>query len=113
MRRFSLPMLLLGICLLPVGIGSGMSAHSHAMAGLDGALVNTTSAQAQLLEDYFSRAQSIDLLTANNPAFRDFYELPGGQGPLGWAGARQGEPGARVPGAAVPDQHRRGVLHRP
>jgi diguanylate cyclase (GGDEF)-like protein len=79
MRRFSLPMLLLGICLLPVGIGSGMSAHSHAMAGLDGALVNTTSAQAQLLEDYFSRAQSIDLLTANNPAFRDFYELPGGR----------------------------------
>jgi diguanylate cyclase (GGDEF)-like protein len=77
MRRFSLPMLLVGICLLPVGIGSGMSAHSHAIAALDGALANTTSAQAQLLEDYFSRAQSIDLLTANNPAFRDFYRLPG------------------------------------
>jgi diguanylate cyclase (GGDEF)-like protein len=77
MRRFSLPMLLVGICLLPVGIGSGMSAHSHAIAALDGALRNTTSAQAQLLEDYFSRAQSIDLLTANNPAFQDFYERPG------------------------------------
>ena len=77
MRRFSLPMLLVGICLLPVGIGSGMSAHSHTVAALDGALANTTSAQAQLLEDYFSRAQSIDLLTANNPAFRDFYQLPG------------------------------------
>jgi hypothetical protein len=77
MRRFSLPMLLVGICLLPVGIGSGMSAHSHAIAALDGALRNTTSAQAQLLEDYFSRAQSIDLLTANNPAFEDFYERPG------------------------------------
>ena len=77
MRRFSLPMLLVGICLLPVGIGSGMSAHSHAMAGLDGALANTASAEVQLLEDYFSRAQSIDLLTANNPAFRDFYDLPG------------------------------------
>jgi diguanylate cyclase (GGDEF)-like protein len=77
MRRFSLPMLLAAICLLPVGIGSGMSAHSHAIAALDGALANTTSAQAQLLEDYFSRAQSIDLLTANNPAFREFYRLPG------------------------------------
>jgi diguanylate cyclase (GGDEF)-like protein len=77
MRRFSLPMLLVGICLLPVGIGSGMSAHSHTIAALDGALANTTSAQAQLLEDYFSRAQSIDLLTANNPAFQDFYRLPG------------------------------------
>jgi len=77
MRRFSLPMLLVAICLLPVGIGSGMSAHSHTVAALDGALANTTSAQAQLLQDYFARAQSIDLLTANNPAFQDFYRLPG------------------------------------
>jgi hypothetical protein len=30
-----------------------------------------------VLEDYFSRARSIDLLTANNPAFGDFYALPG------------------------------------
>jgi diguanylate cyclase (GGDEF)-like protein len=77
MRRFSLPMLLLAICLLPVGIGSGASARSHAVAALDGALANTASAQAQVLEDYFSRAQSIDLLTASNPAFRRFYQLPG------------------------------------
>jgi diguanylate cyclase (GGDEF)-like protein len=77
MRRLSLPTLLLAICLLPIGIGSGMSAHSHAVVALDGALANTASAQAQVLEDYFLRAQSIDLLTANNPAFQDFYRLPG------------------------------------
>jgi hypothetical protein len=77
MRRFSLSVLLVAICLLPVGIGSGTSAHSHAVAALDGALANTASAQAQVLEDYFSRARSIDLLTANNPAFQDFYALPG------------------------------------
>jgi diguanylate cyclase (GGDEF)-like protein len=77
MRRFSLSVLLVAICLLPVGIGSGTSAHSHAVAALDGALANTASAQAQVLEDYFSRAQSIDLLTANNPAFRRFYTTPG------------------------------------
>jgi diguanylate cyclase (GGDEF)-like protein len=77
MRRFSFTVLLVAICLLPVGIGSGASAHSHAKAALDGALVNTASAQAQVLEDYFSRARSIDLLTANNPAFQDFYALPG------------------------------------
>jgi diguanylate cyclase (GGDEF)-like protein len=77
MRRFSLSVLLVAICLLPVGIGSGTSAHSHAVAALDGALANTASAQAQVLEDYFARARSIDLLTANNPAFQDFYELPG------------------------------------
>ena len=77
MRRFSLSVLMVAICLLPVGIGSGTSAHSHAVAALDGALANTASAQAQVLEDYFSRARSIDLLTANNPAFQDFYRLPG------------------------------------
>jgi C4-dicarboxylate-specific signal transduction histidine kinase len=75
MRRFSLSVLLMAICLLPVGIGSGTSAHSHAVAALDGALANTASAQAQVLEDYFSRAQSIDLLTANNPALRRFLSL--------------------------------------
>ena len=32
MRRFSLSMLLVAICLLPVGIGSGTSAHSHGWA---------------------------------------------------------------------------------
>jgi hypothetical protein len=77
MRRFSFSVLLVAICLLPVGIGSGASAHSHAKAALDGALANTAAAQAQVLEDYFSRARSIDLLTANNPTFQDFYELPG------------------------------------
>jgi diguanylate cyclase (GGDEF)-like protein len=77
MRRFSLSVLLVAICLLPVGIGSGTSAHGHAVAALDGDLANTASAQAQVLEDYFSRARSIDLLTANNPAFQDFYALEG------------------------------------
>jgi diguanylate cyclase (GGDEF)-like protein len=77
MRRFSMSVLLVAICLLPVGIGSGASAHSHAVAALDGALVNTADAQAQVLEDYFSRARSIDLLTAHNPAFRQFYRAPG------------------------------------
>ena len=79
MRRFSLSVLLVAICLLPVGIGSGTSAHSHAVAALDGALANSAAAQAQVLEDYFSRARSIDLLTANTPAFGDFYALPGDQ----------------------------------
>jgi diguanylate cyclase (GGDEF)-like protein len=77
MRRISFTVLLVAICLLPVGIGSGASAHSHAVAALDGALANTASAQAQVLEDYFSRARSIDLLTAKNPAFRHFYARPG------------------------------------
>jgi diguanylate cyclase (GGDEF)-like protein len=77
MRRISFTVLLVAICLLPVGIGSGASAHSHAAAALNGALANTAGSQAQVLEDYFSRARSIDLLTAKNPTFQDFYALPG------------------------------------
>jgi diguanylate cyclase (GGDEF)-like protein len=88
MRRFSLSVLLVAICLLPVGIGSGTSAHSHAVAALDGALANSAAAQAQVLEDYFSRAGSIDLLTANNPAFRRFYALPGDRAAKVRAGGR-------------------------
>jgi diguanylate cyclase (GGDEF)-like protein len=76
-HRFSVSTLLAAICLLLVGVGGGMSAHSHAVAGLDGALANKAGEQAEVLEDYFSRAQSTDLLTANNPAFQRFYELPG------------------------------------
>jgi diguanylate cyclase (GGDEF)-like protein len=79
LRRFSLSTLLVAICLLPVGIGTGTSARSHAIAALHGALANQASEQAQVLADYFSRAQSIDLLTANNPAFGHFYQLPGDQ----------------------------------
>jgi diguanylate cyclase (GGDEF)-like protein len=88
MRRVSFTVLLVAICLLPVGIGSGTSAHSHAVAALDGALANTASGQAQVLEDYFSRARSIDLLTASNPAFRHFYELPGHRAAKARAGGR-------------------------
>jgi diguanylate cyclase (GGDEF)-like protein len=88
MRRFSLSVLLVAICLLPVGIGSGTSAHSHAKAALDGALANTANGQAQVLEDYFSRARSIDLLTASNPAFGHFYELPGDRAAKARAGGQ-------------------------
>jgi diguanylate cyclase (GGDEF)-like protein len=88
MRRISLSVLLVAICLLPVGIGSGTSAHSHARAALDGALANTAAAQAQVLEDYFSRARSIDLLTASNPAFGHFYELPGDRATKARAGGQ-------------------------
>jgi diguanylate cyclase (GGDEF)-like protein len=88
MRRFSLSTLLVAICLLVVGIGSGTSAHSHAVAALEGSLANKANEQAQVLADYFSRAKSIDLLTAHNPAFQHFYRLPGDRE----AKVRQGGP---------------------
>jgi hypothetical protein len=76
-RRSPLTILLLAIALLSVGIGVGVSEHSHAVATLNGALATRASQQAEILDDYFARAQSIDLLTAHNPAFGEFYRLPG------------------------------------
>jgi diguanylate cyclase (GGDEF)-like protein len=35
------------------------------------------SEQAQLLNNYFARARSLTQVNARNPAFREFYELPG------------------------------------
>jgi diguanylate cyclase (GGDEF)-like protein len=76
-RRSPLTTLLLAIVLLSVGIGVGVSERSHAVATLNGTLATRASKQAEILDDYFARAQSIDLLTAHNPAFGEFYELPG------------------------------------
>jgi diguanylate cyclase (GGDEF)-like protein len=76
-RRSPLFMLLLAIGLLSVGVGVGVSEHSHAVAALNGELATTASQQAEVLDDYFARAKSIDLLTAHNPAFGAFYRLPG------------------------------------
>ena len=77
LRRSPLTTLLAAIVLLTVGVGVGMSEHSHAVATLNGALATTASQQAEILDDYFARAKSIDLLTAHNPAFVEFYQLPG------------------------------------
>ena len=76
-RRSPLSLLALAVCLLPLGIGVGTSEHSHAVAALHGALDNKAAEEAQVLDDYFSRARSTSLLTAHNPAFQRFYALPG------------------------------------
>jgi diguanylate cyclase (GGDEF)-like protein len=83
LRRSPLTLLLVAIVLLCVGIGVGVSEHSHAVATLNGALGNSAAKQAEVLDDYFTRAQSIDLLTAHNPAFAEFYQQPGSRTPAG------------------------------
>lgn len=76
-RRASLAALVLGIVLLPVGIGAAGAARSAASSALNGALANRATAQTQLLEDYFVRARSINLITASNPVLGDAMTLPG------------------------------------
>jgi hypothetical protein len=78
LRRSPVTLLLLAACLLPVGIGTAMSTHGAAVAALRGELVNEARDQTGVLDDYFRRAQAVDLITAHNPAFRSFYATPGG-----------------------------------
>ena len=73
MRRW-LPVLLVGaVCLLVVGIGLGVAGHGNAITRAQEALSHRAIEHAGRLDDYFARSRSNILLTAQNPAFRDFY----------------------------------------
>jgi diguanylate cyclase (GGDEF)-like protein len=69
--------LLLAMALLAVAVGAAANDHGRKRDALDRALAGEASEQAKELEDYFQRARALTLVTANNPAYRDFYELPG------------------------------------
>src|SRR5947209_5705424 len=79
LRGVSAVTLLLALCLLPAGMGAAMGQRSQAHAALEAELAHTAGEQAEVLSDYFARARSLTLLAAHNPAFADFYELPGGR----------------------------------
>jgi diguanylate cyclase (GGDEF)-like protein len=69
--------LVLAIGLLTVAIGSAAGEHGRQRDSLDRALRAEAKEQAAKLDDYFARGRSLTLVAANNPAFRDFYQLPG------------------------------------
>ena len=73
----SLAALLVGIALIPVGVGMTIVKHRNAVDKQRTALRNEARSQAEALESYFSRARSLTQITARNPAFREFYEEPG------------------------------------
>ena len=77
MRRLSLPVLLLAVLLVPASIGLAALQRDSAREALDGALAHEAAQQRGALEAYFARARAIVLLTAQNPAFGDFYAEKG------------------------------------
>jgi signal transduction histidine kinase len=80
LRTGRLMALIAAIGLVPLAVGIVVvrrSSTEHAKAELDQALTNEAASRASALENYFERARSVVLLTAHNPAFRDFYSLPG------------------------------------
>ena len=69
--------LVLAITLLSVAIGAAAADHGRKRDSLDRALAAEAREQASDLHDYFNRARSLTLVTAANPAYRQFYELSG------------------------------------
>jgi len=66
--------------LLPLGLGAAVlqaRARANQRDVLDRSLAAEVTAQVSVLDSYFERARAVTLLTAQNPAFRDFYALPG------------------------------------
>ncbi|HYP49177.1 MAG TPA: HD domain-containing phosphohydrolase [Thermoleophilaceae bacterium] len=65
--------LLLAIGLLSVAVGATARDHGRERDALSKDLKGEVREQAQMLEDYLSQARSLTLITANNPAYQDFY----------------------------------------
>ncbi len=69
-----------GLVLLASAVGFGVTGNRNAAnESRDRTLSAQVSLQSQLLENYFDRARSVILVSAQNPAFRDFYRAPGGR----------------------------------
>jgi signal transduction histidine kinase len=73
-------LLILAVGLVPLSAGAVVLRHesiSRQQEELDSSLQASAAAQSTALDNYFARARSVILLSANNPAFADFYALPG------------------------------------
>src|SRR3954452_5641467 len=77
-RRLVLLVMAGATALLAMGIGAAMAGHSSALTRQRQVLTARANDQSQVLGDYFERARSIILLTAQNPTFASFYSQPGG-----------------------------------
>jgi diguanylate cyclase (GGDEF)-like protein len=69
--------LILAIAFLLVAVGAAAVDHGRKRDSLDRALKAEVRQQSQELDDYFDRARSLTQITANNPAYREFYVRPG------------------------------------
>src|SRR3954466_4477424 len=80
MRGFSLTALVVGVCLVPSAVGVAKLDHDHRVSELDRTVRADTDAHGDALDNYFERARSVVLLTANAPAFRRVLAEPGSTG---------------------------------
>ena len=80
MRVISLTALVVGVCLIPSAVGVAKLDHDRRLSELDRALRADTDEHGDALDNYFERAHSVVLLTANAPAFGRVLAEPGSTG---------------------------------
>ena len=76
-RALPLVALVLAVGLLLFAVSAAAVDHGRKRDALERSLRAEASQQAQKLDNYFNRARSLTLVTAHNPAYREFYELDG------------------------------------
>src|SRR3954467_11304083 len=77
MRLLSFAALIVGVVLIPTALGVAKLDHDRDQSQVKRTLVAETDEHGGALEDYFARARSIILLTANSPAFANVLAEPG------------------------------------
>ena len=76
-RALPLVALVLAVGLLLFAVGAAAVDHGRKRDVLERLLRAEASEQAEKLDNYFNRARSLTLVTAHNPAYREFYDLEG------------------------------------
>jgi diguanylate cyclase (GGDEF)-like protein len=78
MKLYRGALLVVGLGLLATAVGYGVSGNrSTADHERDRDLAQQVAIQSRIVEEHFDRARTNILITAQNPAFRNFYRAPG------------------------------------
>lgn len=81
MRRSSPTLLLLAIVLLAGSVGVALLERGDRLSGRDRSLSTEATEQATIISSELNRAREISRLSANNPAFREYYRQLGDRRP--------------------------------
>jgi diguanylate cyclase (GGDEF)-like protein len=74
-RAFAI--LMMAALVLPITVAYAVADRAHTRARIDQSLTGKVNVEVAALKDYFERARAITLISAHNPAFREFYDSPG------------------------------------
>src|SRR3954447_5808856 len=77
MRTLSFAALIVGVILIPTGLGLAKMDHDREVSQVERMLVAEADEHGAALDNYFARARSVVLLTANAPAFARVLGEPG------------------------------------